>query len=255
MDFLLIGIVAFGASWLTLISGFGLGTLMLPVFVLFFPPLEAVAMTAVVHFLNNVFKISLLYRQIDKNTVIFFGLSGIVGAFIGAYLSASVDDSVAYASPVNGEEVMWLSVVIGVTMIVFALQELIWGKRGMAFKPKYLVPGGLVSGFFGGLSGHQGALRSMFLLKSGLSSQAYIASGVAIAMMVDLTRIPIYLNRMADASLGEQWPLLTTAVLCAFIGAYIGKRLLNKVTFRTIQWIVGLIMILLGLALLSGLLG
>ncbi|MEZ4804275.1 MAG: hypothetical protein R2852_01970 [Bacteroidia bacterium] len=52
--------------------------------------------------------------------------------------------------------------------------------------------GGLISGFFGGLSGNQGALRSMFLLKSGLNKEAYIATGILIAFAVDITRLSVF---------------------------------------------------------------
>lgn len=45
------------------------------------------------------------------------------------------------------------------------------------FPPHWLPLGGLLSGFFGGLSGNQGALRSAFLLKAGLSKEAFIATG------------------------------------------------------------------------------
>ena len=46
MEWLVVGLAAFGASALTLFSGFGLGTLLLPAFALFFPADLAVAMTA-----------------------------------------------------------------------------------------------------------------------------------------------------------------------------------------------------------------
>ncbi|MCR4297043.1 MAG: sulfite exporter TauE/SafE family protein, partial [Elusimicrobia bacterium] len=54
MTYLIICAVALIASGLTFFSGFGLGTLLLPAFSLFFPIREAVALTAVVHALNNV---------------------------------------------------------------------------------------------------------------------------------------------------------------------------------------------------------
>ncbi|WP_324712199.1 hypothetical protein [Flavobacterium columnare] len=57
MDYIIICIVAFIGAGLTLFSGFGLGTLLLPVFGLFFPIEIAITLTALVHFLNNVFKL------------------------------------------------------------------------------------------------------------------------------------------------------------------------------------------------------
>ena len=62
-EYLLICIVALLASGLTLFSGFGLGTLLLPAFALFFPVPAAIAMTALVHFANNLFKLALLGRH------------------------------------------------------------------------------------------------------------------------------------------------------------------------------------------------
>lgn len=62
MHYFIICLVAFLTSGLTLFSGFGLGTLLLPVMALFFPIDAAIALTAVVHCLNNLFKFALLGR-------------------------------------------------------------------------------------------------------------------------------------------------------------------------------------------------
>src|SRR5512138_3816752 len=84
MEFLLVPLVALGASALTLFSGFGLGTLLLPAFALFFPADLAVAMTAVVHLLNNLFKLALLGRRADRGVVLRFGLPAVAASFAGA---------------------------------------------------------------------------------------------------------------------------------------------------------------------------
>ena len=74
MEYIIICIVALLGSWLTLFSGFGLGTILLPVFGIFFPIEVAIALTAIVHFLNNVFKLLLLGRHVDKRVLLRFGL-------------------------------------------------------------------------------------------------------------------------------------------------------------------------------------
>ena len=84
MDYLIVCIAALVASGLTFFSGFGLGTLLLPTFVLFFPLPSAVAMTAVVHLLNNLFKLVLVGRHADKDVVVRFGAPAVVSAFVGA---------------------------------------------------------------------------------------------------------------------------------------------------------------------------
>ncbi|MDX5325265.1 MAG: sulfite exporter TauE/SafE family protein [Bacteroidota bacterium] len=249
MDVFLILLVAFLASGLTLISGFGLGTMMLPVFALFFPLEVAVGLTAVVHLLNNLFKMGLLFRWVDRAVWLWFGIPGIFGAFLGANLMLWLGETEGYH--VNGRSVSFLALAIGILMIFFAVTEIFPRILQVTFKRAYLVPGGVLSGFFGGLSGHQGALRSMFLIKANLSKEQYIATGVAIALLVDLTRIPTYGLAIWEDIQGEI-PLLMGATLSAFLGAFIGKRLIPKITYRTVQITVGSLMILLGIGMILG---
>jgi uncharacterized protein len=149
--------------------------------------------------------------------------------------------------PVDG-----LDVTVAALMALFGLLEL-WKKFGALSVPRrWMVPGGLLSGFLGGLSGHQGALRSMFLLRAGLSKEAYIATGVAIACLVDLTRLPIYLSGPARTIAAERWPLLLLTVVMAFAGAWWGKKLVPKVTLRHVQVLVGALMVVIAVMLALG---
>jgi uncharacterized membrane protein YfcA len=77
-----VALAAFLAAGLTMYSGFGLGTLMLPVFALFFPVEMAVVATALVHGANNVFKVALLGRHADREVVMRFGLPAIAAAIL-----------------------------------------------------------------------------------------------------------------------------------------------------------------------------
>ena len=86
MEYLIIGLAAATASGLTLFSGFGLGTLLMPVFILFFPVDVAIAVTAIVHLLNNILKLILLGRYADREVVIKFGIAAVLAALIGAWL-------------------------------------------------------------------------------------------------------------------------------------------------------------------------
>lgn len=247
----LIVLAALAASLLTLISGFGLGTLLLSVFALFFPLGLAISMTAVVHLLNNLFKGTLLWRSIDWSVVYRFGIPGMLGAWFGASSFIYFEDLPYLYPGVNGP-VSAAQAVIGLLMMVFAVIELLPGAAKWSVPPRFLVPGGLLSGFLGGLSGHQGALRSIFLLRSGMSKEAFIATGVAIACLVDVTRIPIYVRDMPHGLLGERWPLLLAATLAAFLGAWLGKRLIPKITLRGVQLVVGGLMLAIAAALLAG---
>jgi uncharacterized protein len=52
MEYIVVCIASLVASGLTFFSGFGLGTILVPVFTLFFPIEIAIALTAIVIFLN-----------------------------------------------------------------------------------------------------------------------------------------------------------------------------------------------------------
>ena len=247
----IVPVVALGASLLTLVSGFGLGTLLLPVFALFFPLEVALLLTAVVHLLNNLFKLGLLGRHIHWPTVLRFGVPGIAGAYLGAEFMRSLGAREALFQGVR-QPVDPLDLVIAALMLVFGIIELSKKFNSLSLPAKWMVPGGLVSGFFGGLSGHQGALRSMFLLRVGITKEAFIASGVAIACLVDFTRLPVYLTGGLMDILRAEWPLLLASTLAAFIGAWWGKELIPRVTMRGVQVAVGVLMLAIAGMLASG---
>jgi uncharacterized membrane protein YfcA len=260
--YLAVSLAAFFAAGLTMYSGFGLGTLLLPVFALFFPAEMAVVATAMVHGANNVFKVSLLGRYADLGVVLKFGLPAILAAILGALVLGWVaqagssltievnDDVFAKITPVK--------LVIGLLMIGFALFELLPHFRSLKFDRRYLPLGGVLSGFFGGLSGHQGALRSAFLAKTGLTTERFVGSNAAIGFLVDLTRISVYVALFSAAggqvSDFEGWPLVITGAISAFAGVLIGKRYLQKVTMTSVQTLVGVLLFGVGLALVTGLL-
>lgn len=83
MDIILISLVAFLVSILTFFSGFGLGTILTPVFMVFFPVDLAIALTGVVHFFNNVFKLFLVGKHADRAVLLRFGIPAIIAAFFG----------------------------------------------------------------------------------------------------------------------------------------------------------------------------
>ncbi len=257
-----VSLAALFAAGLTLYSGFGLGTLMLPVFALFFPAEVAVVATAMVHGANNVFKVSLLGRHADREVVLKFGLPAIVTAIFGAMALGWIAQSGSGITIEVNEKAMFeikpVKLVIGLLMIGFALFELVPRFRSLEFERRFLPLGGVLSGFFGGLSGHQGALRSAFLAKSGLSTERFVASNAVIGFLVDLTRLSVYaaLFTAAGGHLGDfsGWPLVMTGALSAFCGVLLGKRFLHKVTMTSIQTLVGVLLFGVGLALVTGVL-
>jgi len=256
MEYLIIPLTAFGAALLTFFSGFGLGTILTPIFALFFPIDLAIALTGVVHFMNNLFKLALIGRQADRATLLRFGIPAVIAAFLGAFVLIQLSDLPPWYS------YQWLGktfsitpvkLIIAVLLAFFAVLDFLPSMERLQIKQRHMAIGGVLSGFFGGLSGHQGALRSAFLIKAGLSKEAFIATGTIIATFIDLTRLGVYATRFTQAGLQAHLPLVIAATLAAISGAYLGLRLLKKITLQTVQRLVAVLLVLISLALGTGL--
>lgn len=260
MEYLLICVVAVLVSGLTLFSGFGLGTVLMPAFALFFPVSVAIAATAVVHLANNIFKVILIGKQADWDVVVRFAFPGAMAAMVGAGLLnvfAHLPPLLTYTLRGQEHEILGVRLVIGLLIIVFALFELVPRFSTVAFDRKYLILGGVLSGFFGGLSGNQGVLRSAFLIKAGLDKEAFIGTSTVSSVIVDIARLLVYGWSFYTAQFSligsEIGRLVLAATLAAFMGSFLGARLLKKVTLRTIQVIVGIMLIIIGFGMATGL--
>ena len=256
-EMIVIALVALLASGLTFFSGFGLGTLLLPAFALFFPAGQAVAMTAVVHGLNGLFKLILVGRRANTRVLIRFGLPALVAAAAGAgvlVLLSGMEPLFAYRLFGRGFSVTPVEIVVGLLLLAFVAAELLPRFRDGAFDPAWMPLGGLLSGFFGGLSGMQGALRSAFLARAGLSGPEFIATGVVIACIIDAVRIAVYGGVFFGSIRAGDVDLLVAAVLAAFTGAVVGNLFLEKLTMRHIRIVVAVLLFLVAGGLLTGLL-
>ena len=256
MPLVVAALAALLGAGLTFFSGFGLGTLLLGVLVLFLPPAVAIAVTAVVHLLNNLFKLGLVGRNTAWPVVVRFGVPAIVGAFAGARVLDALGEAAPLATYTLAgavREIAPVKLAIGLLLVAFAVFE-VTPLRRAALAPSLLPVGGLLSGFFGGLSGHQGALRSVFLLRAGLSKDAFIATGVAIAVLIDVTRLWAYAADLRTLDWRALGPLVGACSLAAFAGSYLGSRLLPKLTYTAVQRAVAALLLVVGLGLASGLL-
>ncbi len=259
MEFVVVAIAALLASGLTMFSGFGLGTLLLPVFALFLPVELAVAATALVHGANNVLKAALLGKLADFQLVLRFGVPAIVAAFAGVYvlkLFSAMPELWTYSLFGREAVVTPLKLAMAILMAGFAVLELHPRFEKLEIDRRWLSLGGVLSGFFGGLSGHQGALRSAFLAKVGISPQAFVGTNAVIGLLVDLVRISGYAAilfgaRFRELAESREGALVAVGALAAFAGVVLGKRVLHKVTMATVQRITG--GLLLVVALLLGL--
>ncbi|MDH7446417.1 sulfite exporter TauE/SafE family protein [Aquimarina sp. 2201CG14-23] len=255
MEIVIISIVAFLLSILTFFSGFGLGTILTPVLMIFFPVEIAIALTGIVHFFNNVFKLFLVGKNANKGVLLRFGIPAVIAAFAGAWVLIHIPDVnplFTYSLFDKTFEVYPVKFIISILLIIFACMDLIPYFNQLKFGKEKLPVGGVLSGFFGGLSGNQGALRTAFLIKAGLSKEAFIGTAVVVSTFVDFTRLSVYATNVSESGIGDNLALVICATLSAITGAFIGNKLLKKITLKFLQVIVAIMLILISVALGAG---
>lgn len=255
MEYALVILIALAASTLTFFTGFGLGTVMLAAFVLVFPVALAVPACALVHLSNNFFKLFLVMKHASRKVVLAFGIPALLSAFAGAWAL----NSVLYLPPLasyeflgSRHELLPVKLLIGILMAVFALLDLSGKSETWVFEEKLMPLGGVLSGFFGGLSGHQGAFRTMFLLKAGITKEELIGSGAVIACMVDTARLSVYFKQLIGSGLEKHGALLMAAIAAAVTGSILGNRLLKKVSLRNIEFVASILLLVISVLLSSG---
>lgn len=257
MTFLLAILVSFGSSLLTFFTGFGLGTVLLAAFLLLFPVELAIAATAAVHLANNVFKFYLVRQFARREVIVRFGIPALVAALFGAWALSLVSDLpsiTTYDLLGRTFHITPIKALIGFLMALFASAELLGLANRWVLSPNWMPLGGLLSGFFGGLSGHQGAFRTMFLLKSGLTKEELIGCGAVIGLLVDAGRLTIYWKQLVMQQLHDHYALLAASIVAAIVGTLVGNRTLQKVTLKGIEVAASVLLLAVAVALAAGLL-
>ncbi|MBM4007414.1 MAG: sulfite exporter TauE/SafE family protein [Planctomycetes bacterium] len=267
MVWLLLPITSFVVAAITLLSGFGLGTVLMPAFALFFPVEVAIAATGVVHFVSNLFKLPLVGRHADRGAVLRFGLPAIVAAAAGAWMLSRLAPAEPLASWALGSlvaRVTWVKLLTGFLLLAFAGLELLPWYRALVLPRRWLAIGGALSGFFGGLSGMQGALRAPFLMSAGLSKQAYVGTANVISTVVDASRLVVYglgiaaALQAAPTASGDRpslFGLVAAACVAGCVGSWVGSRWLQSISVVRLRLVVAVLLAVAGVALVTGVTG
>lgn len=232
--FLFILLITFVTSTLTLLTGFGVGTILTPTFALLYDVKTAVLLVSIVHLTNNLLKFGLFRRNVNLGILRRFGLVSIVGALAGSFAQSFLQSSL-------------VAIALGCFLIVTGILEFL-PLNPFRIPRSFDQAGGFLSGFMGGIIGNQGAIRSAYLLNYDLTKESFIGTGTAIAILIDLTRIPVYLTHQT-VTIETAGPGLLIVILIAFGGTFLGKRLLRHLSLGRFRRVVASFLILVGIRL------
>ncbi len=223
---------AFVSEIIGTIAGFGSSTVFLPLALLFFDFKTALVLVALLHIFGNFGRISFFKSGLDKRTLVIFGIPSVVLTVIGALLVQYISQD-------------FLKGILGIFLIGYAILSL-W-KEDLKVRESLLtsIIGGGLSGFLAGLIGTGGALRGAFLTAFGLPKEKYIATAAAIALAVDITRIPIY---FAGGFLGSQFYFYVPILfVMALTGSFIGKQIVKRVPQKAFKKMVLVAILIIGI--------
>ena len=225
MEFWILAFIGtFLAAALTVPAGFGLSTMLTPIVLIMMGPHEAVAVVAIVHGAHNAGKFIALWQSVDFSAFRHYGIWLVVGAVTGALLQNSVPQDPLLA-------------LIGAFLVLLPLLTLSESWPGYRIPEANARVGGFGWGLMGGLSGHQGALRAMFLTRRLPDKMSYAATASVLALCVDASRVPVYLFFRSEQITAHS-QLTALLVVAALLGVRAGKRWLERMKSERIHILV-----------------
>jgi uncharacterized membrane protein YfcA len=232
----LVSLAGLLAGAIAAVTGFGIGSLLTPVFAGQTGTKLAVAAVAIPHLIGTAQRFWLLRQHIDRRILLGFGLASAVGGLAGALLQTRVSNR-------------GLAIVFGLLLILAGISELTgWIQRVHPGRRAAWVAG-ILSGALGGLVGNQGGIRAAAMLGFNVPRQSFVATATAIALFVDGARLPVYLVTQGG-EIARIWPLVLTATVGVVVGTAIGSRILRSLPQRTFRVILAMLLMTLGVYML-----
>jgi uncharacterized membrane protein YfcA len=205
------------------VSGFGSSVFFVPIAAYFFDFHSVLGITAVFHVFSNLSKIYFFKSGVNWKIVLYLGVPAIIFVSLGALLSKFLNSQI-------------LETGLAVFLIFFSLLFLLFQKIQIRPTNFNSVVGGTISGFVAGLFGTGGAIRGMTLAAFNLQKDVFIATSAFIDFGVDLSRGIVYFSNgyMHLHDLGYVGIL----IVVSFVGTYVGKLILQKVSDTLFKKIV-----------------
>lgn len=230
---LLAAVVSIVAGGIAALAGFGIGSILTPLVSLETGTQIAVAAVSIPHLTATSVRLWMLRRDVDRRVLASFGILSAGGGLAGALLQRFV----------SGPE---LSLLLALLLMFSGLGAVTGYTQRIRFGAKSAWLAGILSGIFGGLVGNQGGIRSAALLGFHLEQEAFVATAAAIALFVDLARVPVYLVT-AGQEIRSIAGLVAVITFGTVAGTLAGARVLRRIPEHVFTRLVGILVFSLGL--------
>jgi uncharacterized membrane protein YfcA len=232
----LIAVAATLAGAIASVAGFGIGSILTPLLALRVGTKLAVAAVSIPHLIATTLRFLRIREHVDKRVFLNFGITSAAGGLLGALLHARFSSTV-------------LSYVLGTLLVYAGIMGITGLSRRMRFEGAAAWIAGALSGAFGGLVGNQGGIRSAAMLGMRVSKDSFVATATAIALVVDVARMPVYAVIQRKQVLGI-WAVLLFAISGVVVGTLAGEGILKRIPEPLFRRVVSIIILALGVGLL-----
>jgi len=196
----------------------------------------AVAAVSIPHAVGTSLRFWRFRRDVDWTLVKSFGFTSAAGGLTGALLNTWASSRA-------------LEIVFGTLLVLAGTSQLTGFAQRWRLGGVLAWLGGALSGFFGGLVGNQGGIRTAAMLGFDVDKRHFVATATAVALLVDAARVPVFVA-FEGRELARLFPIIALATLGVIVGTLFGETLLARVPDRSFRIIVGALLIVLGLAFL-----
>lgn len=199
----------------------------------------AVAAVSLPHVIGTSLRFWRFRRDVDWTIVRRFGLTSAAGGLTGALLTAWATSRA-------------LEIVFGALLVLAGASQITGFAQRWRLRGTLAWLGGALSGFFGGLVGNQGGIRTAAMLGFDVDKRQFVATTTAVALLIDAARVPVYLA-LEWPQLTRMWPAIALATAGVIGGTLFGETLLARVPQGRFRAVVGALLLMLGMSFLLGL--
>lgn len=233
MELIALATLTLIAAAIGTMTGFGTSTIMVPALSLFLPLPLVLLFVGVIHWFGDIWKILFFKQGFNWKLILLFGIPGIILSFYSARLPLTLPEELLQRS-------------LGLFLILYV--TFIWVKpawKMQSSNTNALLGGGL-SGFFSGIFGVGGAVRSTFLSAYNLPKSVFLFTSGVIGLLIDSSRVAQYVL----SGIRVEGSLLTALIVCipaSLLGAYLAKKLVDKIPQKQFRLFIAVALFLVGL--------
>jgi uncharacterized membrane protein YfcA len=238
-EYLLVAFVAFGASILGGVTGYGTGLLLPPLLVPLIGAEAVVPVISLSSLISNTSRLLAFRKDFHARAAILVTVAALPTCVLGAYVYTLL----------SGPGV---SILIGVVLIVIVPLRRMVARAGRKLSDPGLVGAGAVFGLLSGSTVGSGIVLLAILLSAGLHGPAVIATDAAVSLVIGVAKAAVF------QSTGYLplwcWVLAVVIGTSAIPGAFIARRISYRLTTRAHTAVLDAIVIVGGsLLIIQGL--